>query len=279
MRYVHFMILILCAAVGLAQAQPSFTLKYRFAEGKPYRYADTTVANVVQEMMGQEMKSDTKVVSITRLVAEKPGKEGLISLVVSLDQMTRSVKNPRQDTTMEMPDFLKKRSRATITPLGEMKRWEVLDSIIVGGQMGRINASTRDFFRVVIFSGKPVKVGEKWTATKTDSLDAPGGKMATETKGEYTLVALENVAGRSCLKITFTGKVTMTGKSVMGGMDIFTEGGGTVSGTTWFDEKAGVSVRTEGTSSLELTAALTGPQNMTIPITQSGSYTSRLLPE
>lgn len=279
MRHLHATVLILCAAFGFAQAQPSYTLKYKFAEGKAYRYADTTVAAIVQEMMGQEVKVDTRAYAVTRLVAEKGMKDGLLPVVMSLEKMTRSTKSPRQDTTMEMADFLNKKSRALITPSGDVKKWEIVDSIKITNQMGTVNASTREFFRVAVLSEKPVKVGEKWTNTKHDSVDAMGGKMATDTQSEFTLGGVETVGGRKCLKLSYTGKVSMNGKSVMMGMDIFTEGGGTISGTIWFDDKAGVIVRAEGKTALEMTAAVTGAQNMTIPITQSSTYASVLLPE
>ncbi len=63
----------------------------------------------------------------------------------------------------------------------------------------------------------------------------------------------------------------------MMGMDVFTEGGGKMSGTIYFDEKAGMLVSEDSKIDMDLTAAVKGQQNMTIPITQSGKYRHVLL--
>jgi hypothetical protein len=73
--------------------------------------------------------------------------------------------------------------------------------------------------------------------------------------------------------------MTITSKGTMGGMVVFTEGSGTMNGTVYFDSKAGLMVAEEGKMDVELTAAVTGAQNMTIPITQSATQKHILLPE
>jgi hypothetical protein len=279
MRLPRFSLLLLTiAAVGLAQAQPAYNLKYNYTKGKTYRYGDTVVSAMTQEMMGQEMKVDSRLSAVTRLVVEGIEKDGLSSLVMSQDAMTLWTKSPRGDTTIVMTDALNKRSRVKVTALGEVKGREIIDTLKAGGMM-RGGASTRELFRVVVFSAKPVKAGENWTANRVDTVDANGGSMVTETAIEYTLVGTEKVMGRSCVKLAYTGKMTLAGKSKMMGMDIFTEGSGTLSGTSYFDEKAGIILLDEGKQNMEMTAAVTGQQNMTIPITQSSTSKHVLLPE
>jgi hypothetical protein len=62
----------------------------------------------------------------------------------------------------------------------------------------------------------------------------------------------------------------------MMGMDIFTEGKGTTSGTLYFDPAAGITVVEDSKTESDMTAAMTGQQNMTMPISSS-STTSRTL--
>ena len=47
---------------------------------------------------------------------------------------------------------------------------------------------------------------------------------------------------RPCVKITYTGTMAIEGKGSMMGMEIFTEGKGTMSGTLYFDPSAGITV-------------------------------------
>jgi hypothetical protein len=64
----------------------------------------------------------------------------------------------------------------------------------------------------------------------------------------------------------------------MMGMDVFIEGKGKLRGTIYFDDKAGLVVKEEGQNDTDLTAAITGQQNMTIPMTQSAKVTRTLMP-
>jgi hypothetical protein len=81
--------------------------------------------------------------------------------------------------------------------------------------------------------------------------------------------------GHECLKITFTAETEITGRMVQMGMEMFLEGTGYNSGTLWFDEAKGVTVARESSSAQEMTYALTGTMNISIPSTQTirSSYT------
>jgi hypothetical protein len=78
------------------------------------------------------------------------------------------------------------------------------------------------------------------------------------------------------VKITYTGTLTIEGKGSMMGMEMFTEGKGTLSGAWFFDPAAGITIAEEGQQETDATVALTGQQTMTMPITSSSKIT-RLL--
>lgn len=135
----------------------------------------------------------------------------------------------------------------------------------------------RELFRTHTLPAKPVMIGEKWSTTRSDTTEAMGGKNVSTATIDYTLAGSEKVGGRDCLKVTYAGKVAITGKGSMMGMDVFTEGTGTMSGTFFFDESSGLLVVDNGKFTNEMTAALTGAQNMTIPISQVGTMRHTLL--
>lgn len=273
-------LVLLLVGVAAARAQQSYTLEYKFDKGKTYRYADTILSRTTQEMMGQEMKLSNNVYAVTRLVTEEVGKEGGATLVMSSDTIVVASKNPRMDTTIIPVEFLHKRNRLSLSAQGDVLRREVVDSLKVTGVMRMAGGfAQRELFRFALLPEKPVVVGEKWTRKRIDTTEAMGNKGVNSSTYEYTLVGAEKYRGRDCLKITYTGKVTVTSKGSMMGMDVFTEGNGTFSGTFYFDEKAGMGVGEEGKTDLELTAALTGQQNMTIPISQSATSKHVLLTE
>ncbi len=254
-------------------------LKYKFTKGDLYRYADTMLVQTTREMMGQEMKMSQNIFAVTRFQVEGEAPGGGTNIIASTDTLLLKIKSPQMDTTLVPVEALHKRNRITIAPLGEISAREVIDSVKLPMMLRGSGLASREILRLPVFSEKPVKVGEKWTYAKVDSSSSEGGKSTMTTTLEYTLVGEEKYAGRSCAKISFRGKVTVSSKSSMMGSDVFTEGGGTLTGVMYFDQKMGVFVGEEGTTDMELTAAVTGQQNMTIPITSSTKMKHVLLAE
>lgn len=275
-RTLLFLACALCCAALTTQAMAGgpYTLRFGLQQGKTYLYADVVHADVTQEMMGQEMKSATVSTSLSRLVIEKSGADG-ISAITSLDSMTVSVKNARMDTTMVMPDLLGKRTRIVFSPLGRVLSKAVIDSVGKAGSPMR-GASARDAMRAHMFPEAPVAVGGTWNGVIADTNEAMGGKIVTVSTLTYTLAGEEQKAGRACVKITYAGTMAVEGKGSMMGAEIFTEGKGTVSGVLYFDAAAGVTVADESKLETDLTAAITGAQNMTMPMSTVGSN-SRVL--
>ena len=273
MRFTHRSILIVliagAAACAPAHAQDQFTLKYTLEKGKAYRFADTSLIKSSQEVNGQEMKSTITSYSTIRLVPEEIRGDGSTVFTVSPDQMTVAVKNARIDTTIDIKEMVGKRTRMTVSALGETLKKEIIDTV----QYSQLTASMgrQDLIRLHTMPTKPVKIGEKWTATKPDTNDAMGGRMVTLSTGDFTLLSRENRLGVDCLKISYTGKMTVKGKGTMNGMDFFVEGSGTTSGTYFQAVKTGLTVWEDSKYDVESTVALTGAQNLTIPSSTSVS--------
>lgn len=263
------MFLLFAAAVATtaASAQEQFTLQYRLSKGKVYRFADTSLVKSSQEMMGQEMKSTTTVLATTRLVPSQIMDDGTIVLMVSPDALSFAVKSARMDTTIVMTDMIGKRTRLTISKLGETIRKETLDTVKLTGLASQ--AGRQDLIKLHLMPSKPVRIGEKWTSTKPDTTDAMGGRVISQATGDFTLLAKESRMGIECLKISYAGKVTISGKGSMNGADFFVEGNGTTSGTYFVDIVSGMPVVEDSKYDVESTVALTGQQNMTIPSSSS----------
>jgi hypothetical protein len=104
-----------------------------------------------------------------------------------------------------------------------------------------------------------------------------GGKMVSRTKMDYTVITEAVCEGRSCLQIGFKGEIGIDGKGSMMGMDLFMEGKGKVTGTLMFDPAQGIVVQESSVTDTDMTAAVTGQQNMTIPITANVKLSRRLL--
>jgi len=102
--------------------------------------------------------------------------------------------------------------------------------------------------------------------------------MVSTSTLEYTVAGREAQMGHDCVKLNYAGESTIEGKGSMMGMDVFMEGKGKLKGTIFFDDAQGLVVMEEGQNDTDMTAAITGQQNMTIPMTQSAKVMRTLMP-
>ena len=262
---------------GIVTAQENFNLSYRYSKGNVYRYETESKYTSEQEINGQEMKADGSSFSRVIMNVTDVSPEGNISFIHTIEQMKMRVKMASMDTTMEMKELQNRRTSGVITKLGQVLKKELLDSAQTGNAMIDNNSTLTSIFKeFAVFPGHELKTGDKWTEDRTDT--TKGTQLVTKTQAEYTLVGIENKNVHSCVKITFTGKMEIAGKMQQMGMDFFIEGSGDMTGTLWFDLKLGVLVAKETHSLQDLTMALTGQMQMTIPVTQD-FYTSMTLVE
>ena len=247
-------------------AQDTYKLEYKFEKGKTYRYQDITKTDMTQEMMGKEMKIKSESNVVNRLVVDDVTKNGNAILLISADSMKVFSSTPMGDTTIIMSELIGKRTKVVLSNLGKIENREIVDSVKITGRAA--GAAQREAIQFAKLSDKVVKIGETWTATTQDTVNQMGGKIAVTGNYEYTLLGQEKKDDRNCLKITYTGKTTTEGKAKMQGMEFFIDGSGKTSGTIYFDAKAGLVVYEETLNDSETNMALTGEQQMIIPITQ-----------
>jgi len=267
-------IAMLCTTLVL-YAQGSFNLEYKYKKGDIHRFKNVSTSNITQEMMGKEMKM-TNISDMTiRLEVENVDKDGIASIVISYDSAKNTMKSQMMDSTMTLNDLIGKRTRYMVSKLGNVVRQEIIDTIKIE-QMGGGTSQHRKM-SLIKFPEKSIKLGDKWKSSDVDTISTMGGKIVHATDMEYTLVGKENKQGHDCLKIDYVGTTSDTGNMMMGGMELFVEGSGKVSGTTYFDLKLGLTVLDESSVENEQTLAVTGQQNMTIPMSVSTKSTRMLI--
>ena len=247
-------------------AQDTYKLEYKFEKGKTYRYLDLTKTDMTQEMMGKEMKIKSESNIVNRLIVDDVTENGNAVLLISADSMKVFSSTPMGDTTIVLSELIGKRTKVILSNLGKIEYREIVDSVKITGRAA--GAAQRESIQFPKLSDKVVKIGDVWTATTQDTVNQMGGKIAVIGNYEYTLLGQEKKDDCNCLKITYTGKTTTEGKASMQGMEFFIDGSGKINGTIYFDAKAGLVVYEETNSDSETNMALTGEQQMIIPITQ-----------
>ena len=253
-------------------------LTYKMKPGEKLQYKAVTVSEQTQEQMGQEVTINSEGENVVDLEVEKVDKEGNITFVFSLSSMKAHVKSPMFDTTLVNPgEFIGKRTRQTITPQGKILKSERVDTLKLSGMLAQTGLGRGNILPLVMLPAQKVGIGDTWSSSDPDTNRVAGSETVVTPKIDYTLTAEVDTLGRKCVRISYKGELALNGKGKMMGMQFFIEGDGPVSGTAYFAPAEGRLIATQSSFDLDMTIALTGQMNMTIPSTTTTEMTLTLV--
>jgi hypothetical protein len=260
------LIFVLVALSGFAFSQEAVDLKYGFVKGKNYVQNIQVNQNITQTMGGQEIKIQSGINSVINYSIENVSSGGSATILASFASLSMHTTMLGRDTTLSYP-VLKYKTRVELSNTGKVLSSTKIDSSVVAGVPGQ-----NELGKMKTLPGKQVKVGEKWQDKGVVNVNAFKGSplnMEITTDLEYTLVGKESKEGRDLYKISYTGDITITGKGNQMGMDMTIEGTGKAEGFHYFDPGSSMVVYSEENTEMNMNVAVQGPQNMTIPMTQS----------
>lgn len=249
-----------------AVSQESVMLKYGMKEGDRFLQNMEITQNTMQSVMGQEVKVLGEISGVSHLLVEAVTAEGNTTALLTVGELTVHQAAMGKDTTITLKD-IKESSRIVVSPNGKVISSARVDSSEVAALVNQMEPG-----RLRSLPGKEVKVGESWSESYTETKNStPGTPFGLEMaiENEYTLVGRESREGKEYFKITSTGTIAVTGKGEQAGMEMFVEGNAKVAGYSLFDPELSMVVYTEDDTEMELNVAISGPQNMTVPMTQS----------
>lgn len=260
----------LLASMVLAGAGSVYKMAFTMKKGQRLKYKAKTSTEQSMEMMGREMSSSIHNATVMHLDVEDVNKAGDFTFVYAIDSMQTKVKNAMMglDSTYTNPaGVIGKRTRLTMNAAGKKLSSVILDSVKLSGVMAQMSGGRQNTFNLIELSGKEMKTGESWTTDKTDTLSQTGGKLFLTTAITYTVGSEVDTLGYKCVRIMTKGKSSIKGEGTQMGAKLFFEGEGPTSGVAYFAPKEGLLVGMTSDSDMEMTIAVTGPQNMTIPQT------------
>ncbi len=263
--------------INSSYGSDSYKLRYKMTKGTVLYYKMDSKMESLQEMMGSEVEANSKSNANVKIISEGENKDGNLTFLMVYESMLFEMITSMMDSTFKDPaGLIGKRVRKTITPYGDQIKSVELDSIKLGLlSRGGGLASGREFLPNL--PGSELKMGEKVSVTDVDSLDTLGGTTVSKAEMEFTLTGKETKFGYDCLKIDVKGTVTLEGDGTMQGMKFFIEGDGDFQRTLYFAPKEGLLVAADNQTDIEMTVAVTGQMQMTIPITQSQTSNMTLL--
>ncbi len=248
-------------------ANDVYRLKYKMKEGTKLTYERTLSSEALQEMMGSEQTSESEANARVSLTSNGTDEDGNLVFTMAYDALELKIFSVQFDSTFKDPEgMVGKRIKKTIQPNGDQVQSVEVDSF---KSIRFASTFTSDQELLPNLPTAKLKMNEPVTFEDVDSTRSFGGQIISKTSSEYTLVGKESRSGYDCLKIAYVGILTLEGEGSRMGMNFFMEGDGDLEGTLYFAPDEGLLVDSEGVADMEMTVAITGQQNMTIPITQT----------
>jgi len=262
------LLFVFVIASNASFGQESVMLKYNFKEGKSFKTTMNLTNEMVQSMMGQEMKATSTVGVVSEYkISKVDAKNNATALVTILDLAATTVAMGKEDV-VKKSDFKKENICAEYDQTGKSISGKLIDTTEDFSKVG----SFQGFVKLQILPAREVKVGEVWNEKQIDTVNNgpsnPMSFMTTAMETEYTLVGKEVREGKNVYKISYKSSMELAGKGKQMNMDLFLEGTGEVTGFFYFDPAASITVYSEGNTEMNSTITVSGQQNMSIPMTQ-----------
>jgi len=136
---------------------------------------------------------------------------------------------------------------------------------------GKPVSTVKDYIKLTQLPKNAIKAGDTWQEQRVDTVASAGSPMSVITASDlkYTVAGKEVKDGKELFKITFEGTMEISGKGSQMGMEMAMEGTGATTGFFYFNPAISMVVSTESTIEMNTNINVSGPQNMTIPMTQS----------
>lgn len=270
-----YLLFIIPFFISSIYSQDIFKLNYFFEKGKVYRYLDEIKVKSTQEMMGREMRMDTKIEMLSKFNVDSVLENGNYILSIEIDSMRMEISSKVMDTVISSKNVSALNRKIEIDKFGNIINKKKTDKIALGTMI--MDEMMPDKFELHIFSDKDLKIGDKWETVSYDTIDAKGTKIVSKTKVVYKLLKREKKFERDCLKIEYEAETESEGKVDMAGQELYVEGDVSTEGVFWFDNLEKLLVYEEADVTDNTTLAHTGENALIIPITQKTKLVRKLI--
>lgn len=251
-------------------------LTYRMSGNKPLNYQFNTEQSQTIEVMGQSIATESHM-AIRFSVRPKGIKENHHQLGLTIDAMKVDVEGPQGPLSPDMSKVIGKTFDITLTELG--KELDISGAASIQYDLGpagkrNIASNFQAFFPDL--AGKPVKIGDTWTAEDLIKDETAGGEVRIRLKSEHKLDGFETLDGLECARIKSAVTGSLEGEGNEQGL-VLTFKGDIEGADTWhFAYKEGIYVKMDSAAAVKGTITTSGGQNMTIPLTQKLKMETRL---
>jgi hypothetical protein len=252
-------------------------LRYQAPEGKALTYEKSETSTQSMKMMGQAMDTSTNK-TMTFKVEPKGTETNLHTLTITIEEMEAGMETPQGKFTADVEPVIGETFDMMLSVLGRESGMEAADGVEYNMGMAGTRSVRPDF--EAFFPNLPemrVKIWDSWPSTDTLNIADSGMDVRIIAENLNVLDGFETISGRECAKVTAEVTGTITGEGMQGGANLAFEGEMTGKEIWYFDYEAGVFVQSSSDLSVIATVNVTGPQDMTIPVSQTITMTANLV--
>jgi hypothetical protein len=259
-----------CAAKKPIWGDPAtgLVLTYRMTEAQPLEYRQALNHTQDMEVMGQTMQVQTD--KTTRFsMAPKGVTDENHQVTVTIEEVEISLTSAQGSISPDLAGLSGRSFDMTLSILGKELDLEGAKEIeFEMGPAGKRNVHSdfQAFFPDL--AGRPVTVGDTWATEDEITESSDEGEVVIKLQGVNTLEGLEVVDGVDCARVTTTLTGTASGKGSQQGMEFTIEGELEGSSTWYFAYKEGYFFKELAEITSKGSVKMSGPQEMTIPVTQ-----------
>lgn len=260
---------------GIMAQEANLTMK-PVAKSK-YNVEVTSQVNVVQNMAGMEMKVNANTLAKGTMEIENVAANGNFTVLSTWNEMKANTSAMGKDTTVSYDN------------LNFMVRTEYDKSgkIIKNERIGKINSSDETMAMMEqVASGikfhqlpaKAVSKNDTWSFNSNDTINmgGMGMQMISTSEDKYTFVGKETKEGVEFYRVNMSGPAKITGSASQMGMEMTIEGTGMGEGYSLIDKKTVFPAEIVTNLGLDMSIIVSGPQSMSIPMTQNVVSTIKL---
>jgi hypothetical protein len=252
-------------------------LRYQAAKGKALTYEKSETSTQSMKMMGQAMDTSTSK-TMTFKVESKGIENDLHTLSITIEAMEAGMETPQGKFTADVEPTIGETFDMVLSVLGKESGLEAADGIEYNMGMAGTRSVRPDF--EAFYPDLPemrVKIWDSWPSTDTLNISDSGMDVRIISESLNVLDGFETINGRECAKVTAEVEGTITGEGMQGGANLTFEGDMTGKEIWYFDYEAGIFVQSSSDISIVATVNVTGPQDMTIPVSQTINTTANLV--
>ncbi len=272
------LVLLACMVSFFANAQ-KFNPVTKVTSGEVYNYSMETQTEIVQSIGEQEMNVQVAVTATIKDSVCNVFDNGNTEVIASVWDIVTNSKAIGVDTVIRMEGMTGPRVKTTFNSLGKVIDREVVDKGQQDISQYNMDYSTFQETLFLQFPEKSLNPGDTWTVESMDTMmqASLAGKVSVSSVTEYTLGNRETRKGKDVYNVTYVSNMELAGEGNIQGMAVALEGTGISSGTAIVNESTGLVISNDSETEMDMTIAITGPQNMIIPMTQKANVTVKLM--